>query len=364
MFDLSQVKLKRVETKDSSGVLANAIATEKEMNRRMREADVDFWYDAIKELTYETVFVSITPKEAEAMASYYNANVSGAVPSDETNAVLAEVERRVDDAMKPFGGDGVFVKLASRSPKDATNRGEAASEALKKCLEDLNRQLDKENRRPTPDDVVNVVFQAHIASFRLYNAHEVMQTLVHSNRVCTDEIPLVLEHLAEWKEQIVLRRWRDLPVKFEMRGFVFGGRLTGLAQYYNEVVCPEVVRAKEEIAKLCLDCAERAIPRIPITPQEYCIDFIVDLERGEALIVEINPFGEPDGLGTGCILFDPLVKEDADVLFGRKPFEFRIETQPLCKSDYEQMVAGSRRSESNHWARSSLLGQLPDFDFQ
>jgi len=262
--------------------------------------------------------------------------------------------------MKRFDDDGVFVKLASRSPKDATNRTKAASLALKKLLDEFG---NSGKRKCTPDEIVNIVFQAHISSFRLFTAEEVMQTLLHSNRVITDEIPLVLEHVNEWKEQIVLRRWTDVPVWFEMRGFVFDGKLTSLCQYYNEVVCQEVLENKDKIEKLILDFAQKIIPQIPITPKEYCIDFLVDLKNEKVMIVEINPFGKPDGMGTGCVLFDPLIAHDADVLFGKAPFEFRIETECLCVKDFELMIASAKKSTVNHWARSSLLLELPPFEF-
>jgi hypothetical protein len=358
-FDLSKVVLKRVETKDSSSVDQNIVANEKEMNRRMRESDVDFWYDSIKELTYETIFIPITPNEARAMAAHYKARLDETPLAPEFQQSLDLVQQRVAQGMEIFGSDGVFVKLASRSPKDATNRSAAASKVLKILLE----EREKTGKKPTPDEIINIVFQAHISSFRLFTAKEVMETLLHSNRVITDEIPLVLDHLNEWKEQIVLRRWTDVPVWFEMRGFVFDGKLTSLTQYYNEVICQEVIDNKDKIEKLVRDISEIIIDKIPITPREYCIDFLVDLKNSKVMVVEINPFGKPDGMGTGCVLFDPEKSDDYNVLFGISPFEFRIETEPTCVNDFELMVATAQRSSQNHWARSSLLCELPHFDF-
>jgi len=206
-------------------------------------------------------------------------------------------------------------------------------------------------------------FQGHISSFRLFAAEEVMDTLLHSNRVITDEIPLVLEHQNEWKEAIVLRRWEDVPVRYEFRGFVFNGKLTCITQYYNEVVCHDVLANKEKIEKLILDFTDQVIDRVPITPKEYVIDFLVDLKNDRVMVVEINPFGEPDGMGTGCVLFNPDDPRDADILFGSAPFEFRLETVPLCVADYDSMVAAAKKSSLNHWARSSLLCDLLPFNF-
>lgn len=68
--------------------------------------------------------------------------------------------------------------------------------------------------------------------------------------------------------------------------------------------------------------------KVPVEPREYCIDFAVDLPRQRVYIIELNPFGPPTGMGTGTVLFRSNVDHDLDVLFGRKPFEFRIETRP------------------------------------
>jgi hypothetical protein len=42
----------------------------------------------------------------------------------------------------------------------------------------------------------------------------------------------------------------------------------------------------------------------------------------------LNPFGKPNGLGTGTVLFDNSNEHDLSILFGDSSFEFRIETKP------------------------------------
>ena len=41
---------------------------------------------------------------------------------------------------------------------------------------------------------------------------------------------------------------------------------------------------------------------IPVDPPEYVIDFGVVDDR--AYVIELNPFGRPNGCGTGTVLFD------------------------------------------------------------
>ena len=46
----------------------------------------------------------------------------------------------------------------------------------------------------------------------------------------------------------------------------------------------------------------------------------------KASLLQLNPFGKPDGLGTGTPLFDMRDESDRAVLFGDAPFEFRVMT--------------------------------------
>jgi hypothetical protein len=59
------------------------------------------------------------------------------------------------------------------------------------------------------------------------------------------------------------------------------------------------------------------------------MDFAFDMANDRVYVIEINPFGEYDGMGTSTCMFNKKKKEDADILFGRSKFEFRVETS-LC----------------------------------
>lgn len=76
---------------------------------------------------------------------------------------------------------------------------------------------------------------------------------------------------------------------------------------------------------MIVDLFERIREIVPVTPAEYVLDLAIDFETQRSWVIELNPFGRPDGLGTGTCLFD--CKKDAAV-FGEAPFEFRIVTEP------------------------------------
>jgi len=61
--------LRKVTTAvNQSSSIKDIVEREKELNRRLLEAELDSWYNAVKDHTYNTVFVPITVEEAQAMA--------------------------------------------------------------------------------------------------------------------------------------------------------------------------------------------------------------------------------------------------------------------------------------------------------
>lgn len=138
----------------------------------------------------------------------------------------------------------------------------------------------------------------------------------------------------------MLREWVDIPIEFEFRGFVYDNKLTALCQYYDEVCYPELLEKKTAIEDAILSFFEQVKDRVPITPKEYVLDFLVDVTQSPPLvkIVEINPFGRPDGMGTGTVMFDLRKEEDQAILFGEAPFQFRVEEVPLSQENYSKMI--------------------------
>jgi len=269
------------------------------------------------------------------MISKYTAKDSPC--TTEVEKRLSDLERRVAVAMAelcPLPSDqSVFTKLSSRSPKDAKNRKVVKEQILLQLLKEKGRlQISK-------NEIIACVFQAHISSFKLHSAKEVLETLLSSERVITDELPLALEHRHKiWKEHIVLRKWNSIPLQYELRAFIYNNTMTALCQYYDEVVYPELVANKEIITRLVLDFFSKVKDDVPIHPKEYVLDLVVDIPQQKVIIVEINPFGKPDGMGTGTVMFDLRKNVDRGILFGEKGFEFRVETEMLSEEAYKNMI--------------------------
>ena len=262
----------------SSSSLQEGLEHELEMNRRMREADMDSWYPSLSDVTYPTLYIPLSVREAECMIDAHRSIQQGTERSESVNEVLSELIEKVDEkivelnALGDKGDVGVFAKLASRSPKDATNRFDVKCRLIKDYLDKAKDKSGKDQL--SKNEIVKWIYQAHISSFRLYSGAEVIETLLHSYRVVMDELVLVLEHKEKvWKEQIFLRQWWDVPIHFEFRGFIYGNELTALCQYYDGVYYEDVIHQEETIEKLIKDFFEEIKDRVPIEPEGICYGF-------------------------------------------------------------------------------------------
>jgi hypothetical protein len=87
-----------------------------ELFRRMRyqaSFGISSWYDSLKDHTFQSSFVVVSPACARAMLDVHHKSES----SNVRNELLVALEAQLDTAIKEVGGKA-FVKLNTRSPKD------------------------------------------------------------------------------------------------------------------------------------------------------------------------------------------------------------------------------------------------------
>jgi hypothetical protein len=179
---------------------------------------------------------------------------------------------------------------------------------------------------------------ASIQCLKLGSAAEVMDTFETSDRVCEDDLPLALNYESTWTQHIVLRKWVDILTQYEIRVFVFQNRVTAMCQYFNDCHYPDLVANKDYVQELVLALFQKMKDRIPFEPKEYVADVAVDLAAGRAYLIELNPFGKPNGQGTGTVMFDSANPSDLNILFGDAPFEFRVETAPIAIGGFKRLL--------------------------
>ena len=344
---LASVSLRKTSTptptSSTPSLLGSGVAEEKERHRRLRECDLEAWYERLSSFTFPTSFLPLSQETATALMEAYAVFLSSPPsPSPILPAILDQLSpshatllttliSTIDSTLTlpPFSSHStpsVFAKLSSRSPKDSKV---CEKKALTSIISTLSSTPPQEL---DPNTIFAVVMEAGIAALECTTGEEVVEMMISSDRVCSDDIPLALEHAASsWSQHLVLRSWVSLPPWSELRGFVCNGVLTGLSQYFVGVVFPELIDKKDQVQTAVLSFFDQVSPFLGLD------DCVLDLALEESpdgglnvYIIEINPFGPPDGMGTGTGLFDLSNPDDAAILFGTTPaFEFRVQSTPL-----------------------------------
>lgn len=337
-------------------VVLNAVDQEKALNKRLRDCDIEAWYEPLQNFTYPANFVSISQDEGRAIMEYYwtlkmDTDTSQSV---ENEAILSNLASRLhNEAMRFSTSDtfpNLFVKLSCRSPKDSKGRQEKAH-ALAAAY--LHQTLSEDGKfvnelrddatgdgklsRVLPDGnaLCKAIYHATINCLKMESAEEVVNCLCTSERVCEDDLPLALTFPSAWSQHIILRPWMSIATHHEFRAFVFNGQLTGLCQYFSSAYFTEIVSNKVLIEHTVKEFFAEIKDLVPIEPAAYVMDIAVNVSDSDksptqqVKIIEFNPFGAPDGMGTGTIMFNLDQTDDRDILFGDKPFEFRVRESPL-----------------------------------
>jgi hypothetical protein len=310
----------------------DALEREQYLNQRLRDCDLEAWYEPLKKFTFPALFLPISQADGRAIMAYYWQHKAGRTMAPENTHLLADLVIRINEAGQGLLEQGeefpnVFVKLSCRSPKDSDGRQQRAHELAASQLRDWCDEHP--GQKPDGNTVGAAVYFGTTNCLRLTSADQVIECFGKSERVCEDDIPLALSFPAKWSQHIVLRPWLAIPTEHEFRAFVFDGKLTGLCQYFSSVHFPGLVEKKAKIESLVIDFFSQIQSQIPISPAEYVMDLAVDVDAQVVHIIEFNPFGAPDGMGTGTVMFNLDVEQDRSVLFGEAPFEFRVTGAPV-----------------------------------
>ena len=377
-MDLSDIRsgvaLKKVHAPadgdaSSTPALRAALLAEAAANRALRAVDIEAWcHGELAAHSFRTVLVPLSPADAEAIVALYwqkkPAGPSAAHPTavygtrmdcgwharTDGEAPLpapapAALTDRLDAAMAPLaragaGQDGIFAKLSSRSPKDSRMCQARALEGVCAALSQRVRG-GVDPKAITRNDVTATIMGETVKSLKLRSGADVLECFATSDRVCEDDLPLALSFRKEgdeasWSQHICLREWTDLEPWQELRGFVVERELVALSQYFTGVVFPQLAapaakaRALESVRRLHAQVKETLHAE---DRRSYSLDIALVGDR--AMIIELNPWGKSDGMGTGAALFDVTDAADRAVLFGDAPFEFRVATEtpggPCCK---------------------------------
>jgi len=301
-------------------------------HRLMKETYFEQYFDLIKQWTFKSVLFPMSVDTARAIREAFKATHSKIKEERiegfnwRENNLLVQLAREIDSKKEELGVNDMFVRLSSRSPKDAIfgTRGRTIYTQALENLRSLYEQLGE-----TPDETnlkIHALYITGTLALAVQNGDMAIELLISSDRVQGDLDEFILHPNEDFN--VVVREFARFEVELEFRGFVYDKKLTALTQYNDFCYFPRIKHYKEEILQKVRDFTDELSSKIPL--QHYICDFIMISDTPEqgpftnlrVWIVEINPLAEFAGGG----LFT--WTEDMDVITGEKPFEFRMAERP------------------------------------
>ncbi|KAJ7489630.1 hypothetical protein B0H11DRAFT_2191767 [Mycena galericulata] len=307
----------------SAPSLKDTLKVSDKYDAKVLHANIENWGTTLAAFTPQTISVPLTLAQgslllrayeklerddtvesaaAEYVASGYTSR--GALVPEEAqlrDALGPQIQAAIDtlsDTAQPQAQAGCFMKLSSRSPKDAAVRSgvlEAYYARAVRAERQEGRELDDERR-------LWIVCEAEGAALRFTDAASVIRALILSERVWQD-MTLALRHRKFWQQHVILRKWEPVPIDMEFRTFISHGRMTAISQYAYQLCSPllthpaSLARAVSAIRTL-YDCALR-----PVLESEGFADCVLDFgvqpagldedaRPWTAHLIEINPLEE------------------------------------------------------------------------
>eukprot|EP01083_Nonionella_stella_P188565 695313_1 len=346
---ISNVKLKKVQkVNDRSAAQLTGYLTNdqiEEYDQYIESFDIEKWYEPLKDITFPTKYVQLKYEEGvtlkdiseqittlkKQIASTDDADVQNKLKqqiksidlsklndlSSRINAVIntwKNEDQKSDDASADFG---VFVKLSSRSAKDATDAEER--------LQMLFAKYCETNNATTNNERVYELLKAATHCMKVQNAKQVISMFINSERIHHDVAGALKYGKDKFKQNVVIRKWIPIDIDMEFRGFVYKSKLNAVSQYNHFIHFKRLTQMKDAVQKQLQDFFEEKVKEKLKTYEGYVIDFAIcgkDLDR--VLIIELNPFMQ----STDAALFS--WKEEMDQL-KNGPFEFRIRNNEPTK---------------------------------
>jgi len=338
----SQASLKKTTTADRSGVIqSNAspeVAGEEDQRRKYffdTGVGVAFSNADAESFTFRSTNVEINREEARIICDCWvnrlkaRQTTSNAVSPPEIPATLSRLTKSIAAGISKYAQHGAFVKLTTRSPKDS-NLVFALAEQRFQQLE-KERQHAKSNQQTSVADIdgecnrkMALLSRCVTEAQRVTNGEEAMQRLMDSERVFED-LNYALEDQENWTVAITCREWnRDVTIESEFRGFVWGGQLNALGQYFHPLHFGALPAMQAQIAADCRHFFSKISSHISI--QNYIVDFAW-LGPGNVILVEVNPF---DGvLGSFPCSTGLFTWESDRKTITEGPFEMRVREKPI-----------------------------------
>ncbi|KAJ7362314.1 hypothetical protein DFH08DRAFT_731694 [Mycena albidolilacea] len=323
-----QLRKVGIQHDSSAPSLVDNVKLTDEYDAIVLQANIENWGSAVADFTPKTMQVPLTLAQGRLLLRAYEklehdrenivsaaaaehvavsasasaegrTNTSGPLVPEEAQLLEelgARVQAAIDELAPGDGATGCFMKLSSRSPKDAAARSGVFESYYARAVRDEHgklRELDDEQK-------LWMLCESEGAALRFRDAASVLRALVLSERVWQD-MTLAMRHPETWRQNVILRKWEPVPIDMEFRTFVSNGRLTAISQYAYQLYSPRLNDAAQlQLAIAAIrDLYNDLWPILAKTGFSSCVlDFGVipppPAAGGawRATLIEINPFEE------------------------------------------------------------------------
>eukprot|EP00007_Cunea_sp_BSH-02190019_P000529 CAMPEP_0174238740 /NCGR_PEP_ID=MMETSP0417-20130205/12287_1 /TAXON_ID=242541 /ORGANISM="Mayorella sp, Strain BSH-02190019" /LENGTH=384 /DNA_ID=CAMNT_0015317615 /DNA_START=15 /DNA_END=1165 /DNA_ORIENTATION=- len=288
-----------------------------------RRFELDRYYprlmaDGETPLTVPSRFLNIAPSLAVVLQSHFAGRAISSEDEEILAAFLKEVNGAVEEMKERSPTKQAFVRLSTRSPKDAVDKGPLIPRTVSLLAEELRNakpMSDAELRVSSPEVCAHVrahrgldpqrvllaVRRAFFGAMAVHDADQALLLLTYSSRVISDlKRALDYAYVQEWNLNLVVRAFVPMDAQGELRGFVHQGKLTALSQYYCDCYFADLLERREEYREAVNKFFESEVSARLAYLGSYVVDFVVCPRTLDVSVVELNPFSE----STGACLFD------------------------------------------------------------
>lgn len=353
--------------------------------------DVESWYESLKDFTFKTYFLSMTIKEGIILRKYYrNRFLQGEILNEQEALHLNKLKSKIDLVIKEqFPNQGIFLRLSTRSPKDSAldfsdeKKNEIYCKGIIETLKNNNitaevinsrieNSLKNEKQRNNEfylnllteeesNAILVYMMNASKQSLKVFNGEQSLDLLSSSERVSVDLYHLLIYKgieddnilLINQEEELcklVFRQWVDINDLEEFRCFFYQKKLTAISQYNFYIYDKSLKDKKEEIKAKIQEEFLKVVSFLNV--ENGVIDFAV--LNNKVWVVELNPFNDYEGAGTGGALFSWQTEME---LLKNGPLTVRVIEKPLENTSQRISLFGCE----NLLVRS-ILQMLNDFN--
>eukprot|EP00467_Chlorarachnion_reptans_P020011 CAMPEP_0114506012 /NCGR_PEP_ID=MMETSP0109-20121206/11182_1 /TAXON_ID=29199 /ORGANISM="Chlorarachnion reptans, Strain CCCM449" /LENGTH=343 /DNA_ID=CAMNT_0001684535 /DNA_START=112 /DNA_END=1143 /DNA_ORIENTATION=+ len=286
----------------------------------------EYW-EEIKFLSFPSAFIDLDTDTSQAIleARKPEEKEFDSLKAVEESTALMGLASKINTVKKEKGWDEIFVRLSSRSPKDA-----AFSESRFGKIYEMEQQFiiewDRRNKVSTEESPrfnnrLRAMYRASTFCLCVDNGVEAVRLLVESNRIredLSDFIKNSSKRNNENRFNLIVRKFARFDPEMEFRAFVHKKKLTAITQYNDLCYFPSVHRNFKKIsARLMDEYKQKLWEKLPL---ESCVldlvlcpkdadnesktdgrkvynKYVFDLECLELKVIEINPLAEFAGSG-------------------------------------------------------------------